>query len=85
MTGLGTGFFLAFFTGLFVKGGNGGGGSGGVSAVKGGGLQGEGGKLEQGENDDFFPLSVEGAGGFFVKSVCKQGANIWWGRTRRHR
>ena len=45
MTRFGTGFFLAFFTGLFLIGGNGGGGSGGMSAVDVLCFQGEGGEL----------------------------------------
>ena len=69
MTGLGSGFFLAFFAGFFLIRRNGGGGSGGMSLVAVGGFEGECGELHQGEDHDGFALGIEEAGGFFIETV----------------
>ena len=86
MTGFGSRFFLAFFTGFFLKGGNGGGGSTGMSAVDVLCFKGESGKLQQRKDDDGFALSIERTGGLFIETVFQQGADVWVRRwTRRHR
>ena len=77
MTGFGTRFFLAFFTGFFLIGGNGGGGSGGMSAVDVLCFQGEGGELHECKDDDFSSLIVEKVRDFFVETVFQEGADVW--------
>ena len=49
-------------------------------------FQGEGGKFQQREDDDFLALIVEEVRGFFIETVLQKGANVRFGRgTRRHR